>query len=182
MEIKTNRLVLRDLQQPDIAVLPSLIDDLEISRYLAVVPYPYSAKDAEWFVEHCIVEARKQPRENYELGITLQSTGELVGVVGLTKVSNWDKKATLGYWLGKEFWRNGYMYEAVQGLLAYAFTDLDLQRIDVAAAIQNDASNGLIRKIGAKLEGTSRRDHRTKSTKEFVDTFRYGLLKEDWKP
>lgn len=181
MEIKTNRLLIRDLQQKDIEVLPRLIDDLEVSRYLAVVPYPYSKKDAEWFVNHCIEEAKKDPRENYELGIVIPNTDELIGVVGLTKVNHWDKKATLGYWLGKEHWRKGYMYEAVQGLLKYAFTELDLQRIDVCAATQNEPSNGLIKKLGATFEGVAKREHRTKSTKEFVDVNKYGLLKEDWK-
>jgi len=181
MELITKRLKLRELTDLDKQSLPLLVNDLEVSKYLAVVPYPYTDRDSEWFVEHCKEESQKDPRENYELGIELLETKQLIGMVGLTKVNKWDEKATLGYWLGKQYWRKGYMGEAVQTMLKYAFTDLGLQRIDVCAAIQNEASNGLIKKIGSTFEGVAIRDHKTKSSKIFVDVNKYGLLKENWK-
>ncbi|MDO8459767.1 MAG: GNAT family N-acetyltransferase [Nanoarchaeota archaeon] len=103
MEIKTQKLILRDLVDEDIDLLPSLINDLEVSKLLALVPYPYGKKDAEWFVNHCKEEARKNPRTSYELGIVLKDTSELVGCVGITSVNQWDGKATLGYWLGRKY-------------------------------------------------------------------------------
>ena len=181
MELKTNRLILRDLKEADKKVLPSLVNDLDVSRYLAVVPFPYTQKDADWFVEHCKEEYKKKPRENYELGIELQETRELVGVIGLTDVNTWNNRATLGYWLAKNYWRRGYMYEALQGLLQYAFTKLNLNRIDISADIRNEASNNLIKKIGSTFEGVARKHTRIKSTGEVCDTNMYGLLKENWK-
>ena len=180
MEIKSTRLILRDLEEKDIDSLPALINDLNVSQYLAVVPFPYEEKDAKWFVNHCKENAAKEPREGYELGIELQSTGELVGCVSIGHVNAWDGKATLGYWLGKKFWRNKIMYEATQAILEFAFNKLGLQRIDVTAAVENDASNGLIKKLGFTFEGTAKRYHRAKSTGEYHDTNLYGLLKEDW--
>lgn len=181
MELVTKRLRLRELNDSDKTTLPLLVNDLEVSQYLAVVPYPYTSTDAEWFVEHCKEGTQKTPRESYELGIELLETNQLIGMVGLSKVNRWDGKATLGYWLGKQHWRRGYMSEAVQAILKYAFTDLGLQRIDVCAAVQNEASNGLIRKLGSTFEGVAKRDHRTKSSKIFVDVNKYGLLKENWR-
>lgn len=181
MELKTERLTLRDFVDSDIAVLPDLINDLEVSEYLAVVPYPYGPTDAEWFVRHCQDSAKKMPREAYELGIALTKTGELIGCIGLTKINYWDGKAILGYWLAKKFWRQGIMYEAIQGILGYAFNELGLQRIDVTTAVENEASNKLIQKLGATFEGVAKRFHRAKSTGQYHDANLYGLLKENWK-
>jgi [ribosomal protein S5]-alanine N-acetyltransferase len=181
VRIETERLILRDLEDKDKKDLVILANDLEVTRLLAVVPHPYTSDDAEWFVNHCSEESSKNPRGNYELAIELKDSGELVGVIGLTKVNQLDKKATLGYWLGKNYWRKGIMYEAVYRLMQFAFKDLDLQRIEATASKRNDASKGLIKKIGFTQEGTSKRYHCTKSTGEFLDTNIYGLLKEDFK-
>ena len=181
MKLTTKRLILRDLNEEDINVIPSLIDDLEVSKYLAVVPYPYKKKEAKWFVNHCKAEAKKKPRENYELGIVLKENNELIGCIGLTKVNRWDGKATLGYWLGKKYWRLGIMYEACKKILRFAFETLKLQRIDITAAVENEASNSLIKKLGASFEGTAKRYHRSKSTGKYHDANLYGLLKEEYK-
>jgi [ribosomal protein S5]-alanine N-acetyltransferase len=180
MRIETERLIIRDLEDKDRVVLPELIGDLEVSKFLAVVPYPYTQKDADWFVNSCQEESKKNPRENYQMGIVLKSTGELVGVVGLTKVNEFNKKGTLGYWLGKKYWRQGIMYEAAQRLVKFAFEELDLQRIDITAFIGNDGSNALIKKLGSTHEGVAKRYHRGKATGEFYDTNSYGLLKENF--
>lgn len=181
MNIETERLILRDLKKEDKKVLPSLVNDLEITQFLAVVPHPYTQEDANWFVDHCVAESKKSPRKNYEIGIELKKSGELIGVVGLTKVNQLDRKATLGYWLSKEYFRKGIMYEAIQELLGFAFEDLNLQRIDISAFTKNDVSIGLIKKIGATFEGVAKRYHCAKSTGKFHDVNLYGLLKEDWR-
>ena len=73
------------------------------------------------------------------------------------------------------------MYEAIQRILKFVFEDLNLQRIDITASVENEASNNLIKKIGSSFEGTAKRYHRTKSTGKYHDSNLYGLLKEDWK-
>ncbi len=181
MKLETKRLILRDLKDEDKKVLAGLVNDLDVTKYLAVVPYPYTKKDADWFVNYCKKEAKKKPRENYELGIELKENKKLIGVIGITKVNRLDKKGTLGYWLGKEYWRQGIMYEASQGLLKFVFEKLELQRIDITASTKNESSNNLIKKLGATLEGTAKRYHCAKSTGKFHNANLYGLLKEAWR-
>jgi RimJ/RimL family protein N-acetyltransferase len=180
MKLNTERLLIRELKKEDIENLFILVNDLDVSQYLAVVPYPYTKKDGEWFVNNCKEESKKNPRENYELAIELKDTKRLIGVIGLTKVNKLDEKATIGYWLGKKYWRKGIMYEAVMEVIRFGFEDLKLQRIEISASTENEASNNLIKKLGAKYEGTARRGHRTKSTGKFHDINNYGLLKEDF--
>ena len=180
MKLATKRLILRDLKDKDKNVLPLIVNDLEISRYLAVVPYPYKKKDAIWFVDKCKKDSKEKPRKNYEIGIELKDTSELIGVIGLNHVDLWNGRATLGYWLAKKYWRQGITYEAVQVVLGFAFNKLKLQRIDIEAAVENIPSNNLIKKFGSRFEGVAKRKHKTKATGEYRDSNLYGLLKEDW--
>lgn len=180
MEIETERLRLREYRDEDAELMANLANDLEVSRYLALVAHPYALKDAKGFITYCQEEAKKEERENYEVAIANKESDELMGTIALTKVDHWNNTATLGYWLGKNYWRKGYMWEAVQALLDFAFNELELQRINITAATENEGSNALILKLGAVHEGTARRNVRPKSTGEYRDTHRYGLLKEDW--
>jgi hypothetical protein len=72
MKLKTKRLILRDLEKVDENDLVKAVNNLNVTRYFLVVPYPYSRKDGEWFVNHCKEKAKEKPRENYEWGLNLR--------------------------------------------------------------------------------------------------------------
>ena len=63
--------------------------------------------------------------------------------------------ATLGYWIGAAHARQGYMREAIQAAVHYAFTTLDLSRIEAACLPGNVASRGVLEKCGFKYEGVA---------------------------
>ena len=178
MELKTKRLILRDLKEEDTSILAELINDLDISKFLALVPFPYSIDDAKWFVNKCISDQNQNPRTSYELAITIDNN--LVGVVGLTKVDDFNGTATLGYWLAKKVQRQGIMTEAVNELIRFAFIDLNLNRLNVEAFVDNVASNALIKKLGFSFEGIQREGTKCKATGKLNDANQYGLLKSDW--
>ncbi|PIO08699.1 hypothetical protein COU59_00530 [Candidatus Pacearchaeota archaeon CG10_big_fil_rev_8_21_14_0_10_34_12] len=181
MKLTTERLILRDLTLKDRDNLVEIVNDLKVSRYLAVVPYPYSLKDADWFIEKCIRDSKKRPRENYELGIELKSNKKLMGVIGLTKVDIFDETAGIGYWLSKKYWRQGIMTESFSKILDFAFNELKLRRLNVSASTKNKPSNNIIKKMGFKFEGTKKEGTRTRSTGKIHDENFYGLLKKDYK-
>ncbi|MFK5998780.1 MAG: GNAT family protein [Rhodobacterales bacterium] len=80
----------------------------------------------------------------------------LVGAITLDNIRRGPAQTgTLGYWTGQEFARLGYMSEAVKALVHYAFTDLDLSRIEAACLPDNTASRGLLEKSGFKYEGVA---------------------------
>ena len=57
----------------------------------------------------------------------------LLGAVTLDNIRRGPAQAgTIGYWIGQPYARNGYMREAVVALIHYAFTRLDLSRIESA--------------------------------------------------
>jgi ribosomal-protein-alanine N-acetyltransferase len=62
---------------------------------------------------------------------------------------------TLGYWVGEPFARQGYMHEAIEAVVHYAFETLDLSRIQAACLPENKASRGVLEKCGFKYEGVA---------------------------
>jgi [ribosomal protein S5]-alanine N-acetyltransferase len=86
MEVKTERLLIRELRNEDLNDLVEQVNNLNVSRNLLLVPHPYTEKDGKCFVDYCAENRDKNPRENYELAIELVNEGKLIGMVGLTGV------------------------------------------------------------------------------------------------
>ncbi|MEM1273390.1 MAG: GNAT family protein [Pseudomonadota bacterium] len=80
----------------------------------------------------------------------------LLGAITLDNIRRGPSQAgTLGYWIGANHARQGYMREAIQGLVHYAFATLDLSRIEAACLPENVASRGVLEKAGFKYEGVA---------------------------
>lgn len=62
----------------------------------------------------------------------------------------------LGYWVRTGFQSCGIAHTATELLAKTAFEDLDLNRIEIAAAIENIASHKTAEKAGATREGVLR--------------------------
>ena len=180
MELETERLLLRELDDGDLDDLVRLADNLNVSRYLAVVPHPYLEEDGDWYITDCKKKAKQDPRKNFSLAIIRKSDQQFLGCIGLSSVDYYTKSATLGYWLGEPYWRKGYMYEAVRRIIEFAFFELGLIRINVEAYTENVGSNALLEKVGATYEGLRRQYSRTKSTGDFMDAHIYGILRENY--
>ena len=60
--------------------------------------------------------------------------------------------AEIGYWIGEQYWRNGYATEAVKQLVALAFNQLGINRIYVDVFEYNVASMRVLEKIGFEKE------------------------------
>lgn len=181
MKIETPRLVLRDLAPEDTSQIVKYLDNLEVSKNLLVIPYPYTEEHAKSFVDHCLAESSKTPRTSYEFGIELKESQEMTGMISLTQIDHFRGIGTLGYWLGQPHWRKGIMNQALERMISFSFSEVGLRRIDITAAVPNIASNLLIQKMGFVYEGTRRERNRVKSTGEIYDENVYGMLKGEWK-
>ena len=67
--IETERLILRAPSMRDISDIVENLNNLSISKWLAVVPYPYKKKDAVWYVNRCKEKLRENPRKDGGPGI-----------------------------------------------------------------------------------------------------------------
>ncbi|EBA04240.1 MAG: GNAT family protein [Paracoccaceae bacterium] len=82
--------------------------------------------------------------------------GALLGGITLDYVRRGPSQTgTLGYWVGAQYARQGYMREAIAAVVHYAFSDLDLSRIEAACLPENKPSRGVLEKSGFKYEGVA---------------------------
>lgn len=78
----------------------------------------------------------------------------LVGAVTLEHVRRGAAmSAALGYWLGEPYTGMGYMAEALEAVIAFAFDDLDLSRMEAACLPENFPSRRLLERCGFHEEG-----------------------------
>ena len=102
--------------------------------------------------------ARKVFKENaaMPLFILREEDDALLGGITLDNIRRGpSQSATLGYWIGADYARQGYMSEAIKALVAYSFSKLDLSRIEAATLPQNKPSRGVLEKSGFKYEGVA---------------------------
>ncbi len=80
----------------------------------------------------------------------------LLGAITLDNIRRGPAQAgTMGYWIGAPFARHGYMREALEAVVHYAFTELDLSRLEAGCLPENAASRGVLERVGFKYEGVA---------------------------
>ena len=80
----------------------------------------------------------------------------LMGAITLDNIRRGPaQSATLGYWTGQTYARQGYMREAILAVVHHAFTRMDLSRVEAACLPGNQASRGLLERCGFKYEGVA---------------------------
>ena len=90
------------------------------------------------------------------LFLVRREDGRLLGAITLDNIRRGPAQAgTIGYWIGSNYAREGYMREALQAVVHYAFEVLDLSRLESACLADNTASRGLLEKCGYKYEGVA---------------------------
>lgn len=92
--------------------------------------------------------------EGFHAGILSEEA--LVGVVGLHGIS-WEERSTsLGYWIAKSHEGRGLVRRAVQAILAWAYEEQALERVEIRANPANRRSAGLAERLGFSREGVLR--------------------------
>ncbi|MBS0295412.1 MAG: GNAT family N-acetyltransferase [Proteobacteria bacterium] len=81
----------------------------------------------------------------------------LVGGITLSNVRRGvAQAATMGYWVGQQYARKGYVSRGVKAVCRFGFDKLRLHRIEAACLPSNIPSRDLLLKVGFSLEGKAR--------------------------
>ena len=81
----------------------------------------------------------------------------LLGGINLSNIRRGvAQSGSLGYWIGQPHARQGYMTEALAGVIGFAFDELGLHRIEAACLPSNEASRSVLLKVGFTEEGFAR--------------------------
>jgi ribosomal-protein-alanine N-acetyltransferase len=179
IRIETPRLVLRPWSEADIEQLTLGLNDIEVAKWLAFVPHPYSTSHAKDWVRRCqgIASASTEPTA-YEFAIELRSERRVIGGISLNKVDRTAGTGGGGIWIANGDQGHGYGREAFEAKIRFAFRDLGLTKLVNGYFDGNESSWAMQRKLGyrhvAEVANRSLADGRP--TIEHVTT----LLRSDW--
>lgn len=171
VELKTERLLLRQFRFTDVPDVLAYAGDEEWARFLPV-PQPYTVRHGEEFVAGCVLASWETRAE-----FALVFEGRVVGAVAL-RVNEEHKRGEMGYAIGKEHWGKGITPEAAAAVLEWGFVTRDLNKIYAYADERNVRSQRVMEKLGMKREGLLRAHHLHGD--ERCDEAWYGLLREEW--
>ena len=105
---------------------------------------------------------------------------KIVGAINLSQIFRKGfQNAYLGYSLGVKYTGEGYMTEAINLILRYAFNSLKLHRIEANIQPHNTASIEVVKRCGFSKEGFSPKY--LKVSGKWRDHERWAIIKEDWK-
>ncbi len=169
-------LTLRMLSIRDAEALFKLIDQSRdyLKEWLPWVAANQTISDSEKYIKESFYTYANQ--KDLRAGIFLNS--KLVGVLGFNEIDLSNRIATIGYWLGQSYQKQGIMTRSVAALLHYGFYTLNLNRIEIRAAVENRASQLIPERLNFKKEGHLRQVEWLNT--HYVDHYLYGLLKEDY--
>jgi ribosomal-protein-alanine N-acetyltransferase len=182
MRLETKRLILRKWDKRDVKDLVEGLNNLNVTRWLAFAPYPYTKKDALEWINYCITNAKKgKTRDSYEFAIELKSEKKVIGGVSLSKINKFQGTAGGGIWLNAKYHGHGYGTEAFGERIKFAFNKLRLRRLENGFFKGNPSSFKMQKRFGYKVEGMRRKVFRSKADGKIKDEYITGLLKEEWK-
>jgi ribosomal-protein-alanine N-acetyltransferase len=162
-ELATQRLVLRPVAREDIGRIATLAGDQRVAEMTRSVPHPLTEENvAGWF-------DGLATRGERAFAIVRKDESDLIGVVSVTVN---ERSGDVGYWLGHEYWGQGYMSEAVRRVARFAFGDLKLPALNAEVFVDNARSVGVLVKSGFDVEGRAMRPAPTRGGDREVLVFR----------
>lgn len=151
--IDTKRLILRHWREEDAESLYKYASDPDVGPIAGWPPHASIENSLE------IIRTVFASPETY--AVVLKDTGEPVGCCGimisdsLHAADMRSGQAEIGYWIGKPYWGQGLIPEAVDALLARCFNDLSLEAVWCAYYEGNNKSKRVCEKSGFKYHHTN---------------------------
>jgi RimJ/RimL family protein N-acetyltransferase len=146
--LQTHQFILRQAQVGDAEPIARYLNDFEVAGNLARVPFPYRLSDAKAWLK---TRRADLPVEETNFTIELHD-GRFAGHVGFHRGP---KGPILGYWLGRPFWNQGIMTEAVRTSLDWFFAHSNAQEVISGVFHFNAASLAIQTKLGFTEIGRS---------------------------
>lgn len=166
--IETERLLLRNLRPGDEKAVYAWAGDPDVARYMIYPLYRSEADGVEWLKER---EENADDPDDYDLGIVLKETGELIGSGGLVyhpENDTWN----MGYNIRKDMWGNGYVVEAMQAIMDEIRKTRSIRAIEAQFAVENYKSQRVMEKLGMTYDRDSSFEKFDKSEAFQAKTFR----------
>lgn len=165
--IRGDLVSLHTIRQEDYAYVEQLHNDPAIRKPAGIIT-PWHQVDVVQRVE-----------EQDEISpFLICRNNEPVGLVELSGTNSPGSRGEIGYIIQPSEHGNGYATEGAKLCLQYAFQDQGLHKVWAQVRTENNASIRVLEKLDFQQEGLLR-EHKYNEG-EFVDVYRYGLLRDEW--
>lgn len=127
-------------------------NDREFVRFLPHIPYPFTRRNAEAFVERNMAEDwEKSPT------FAVALNGQVIGTVSFEVEAESDT-AMIGYAIGRPWWGRGIATEAATAAIAWAHREFGLTRVWASTQAGNTRSQRVLEKLGMHREAVRAKD------------------------
>ena len=172
--IETARLILRQARLEDAQpMFRNWANDPEVTKYLTW-PTHGSVEVTKAVVASWVESYERE--DYYHWMIILKETNEPIGSL-LASIVGRAQSAHIGYCIGKAWWHQGIMTEALTAVMDYLFDEVGFHRIESMHDPNNPNSGKVMTKCGMKYEGTHRQADR--NNQGICDACYYGILKDE---
>jgi ribosomal-protein-serine acetyltransferase len=152
-ELSDRAIGIRRFRPDDATALSAAVREslIELCRWMVWCRLDYGHEDCVKFIAAC--DRHWQEGTRYSFAIADQKDGSFLGSVGFNDIDRTHKTANLGYWIRTARTRKGAGTTAVRLAVRYAFTNLNLERLELVIPIENRPSLRVAENAGAIFEG-----------------------------
>lgn len=173
--LQTPRLILRKMRLDDAADLFEYASDPEVSTYTTWGPHT-SIQDSLEFLTRIL--SLYEGGQLADWGIEHKSDGKFIGTCGFAEWSPYHSRGEIGYAMSRKYWGQGLMTEAAREIIAFGFTQMQLNRVEARCIVANVGSARVMEKAGMTYEGILREQMYAKG--DYHDLKIYSILKREW--
>jgi len=167
-------LTLRYAELEDAPRLLELGADAGVTRFFSWGPYTRVEEPQAYIAA---LAGKRERGEMLEFLIDHREHGP-IGVTGLSELSARDRRATVGSWVGRDYWGTGANTESKALVAALAFDTLGMERLTAWTNTRNGRSQRALERVGFRREGVLASWHR--HGEEMHDVVVFGMLRAAW--
>ncbi len=171
--LETERLRLRQLTIADAEDLHEYYSDPETAIYVPFTAFTSITKTEELLGR---VTVSFEKRESIMFGVERKSDGKIMGITDIYRLSLQNHRMELGWGLARKYWGFGYMTEAVQAFIRFAFEEMGLHRIEAECQTDNIRSISVAERCGMTREATRTENEINKG--KFVSNYVYAIIRK----
>ena len=121
-----------------------------LAKWLVWPPHTKTEEDFSDFILRC----KKDHESGAAMTFGVIYAGKLIGNIAYKYINNELKKVEIGYWIAENYQGKGIISRACARLVEYAFTNLDMVKVEMCVASENNPSRAVCERLGMTLEGT----------------------------
>ena len=170
-ELMSERLLLRRITMHDAADFLKIRSDINAMKY---IDRPIATELEDMYKLILKINDGIDQNDAIGWGITLKNENRLIGTIGYHIIEKEHYRAEIGYMLLPSAWKKGYMSEAIQAVIDFGFSKMNLHSIEAKINPDNQASAMLLKKFHFIREAYFKENYFFNG--KFLDTAIYSLL------